>query len=51
MITFEWDEEKANENVRRHGIYFEDAVKIFNDPHRIVRLTMIALAMRSAGKQ
>ena len=37
MITFEWDEEKNSANVRRHGIYFEDAVHIFDDPIRIER--------------
>ena len=36
-MTFEWDEEKASENVRNRGIYFEDAELIFDDPFRIER--------------
>ena len=30
---FEWDEEKAASNYRKHGIFFEDAVSIFQDPN------------------
>ena len=29
---FEWDEQKAQANIRKHGISFEDAVSIFDDP-------------------
>lgn len=29
---FEWDAEKANLNVRNHGIHFEDAATVFMDP-------------------
>jgi len=29
---FEWDMEKAEANVRRHGIRFEIAVAVFDDP-------------------
>lgn len=32
-IIFEWDEAKAEANVRKHGIRFEDAAKVFNDPN------------------
>ena len=28
---FEWDEEKAKLNFKKHGISFEDAVKVFAD--------------------
>ena len=31
-IEFEWDEEKAEANVRKHGITFEEAAEIFFDP-------------------
>ena len=34
---FEWDENKASYNYRKHGIKFEDAVKVFNDPFRLSR--------------
>ena len=28
---FEWDETKASENVRKHGITFEEAASVFED--------------------
>jgi uncharacterized DUF497 family protein len=31
-VDFEWDEDKAAVNVRKHGIDFADAVGVFNDP-------------------
>jgi uncharacterized DUF497 family protein len=32
MILFEWDEKKAESNQRKHGITFDDAMKVFDDP-------------------
>lgn len=29
---FEWDEEKAIENLRRHGVAFVEAITVFGDP-------------------
>jgi len=29
---FEWDEQKAEINLQKHGIRFEDAARVFNDP-------------------
>ena len=29
---FEWDEEKNKRNLKKHGIMFEEAVLVFNDP-------------------
>lgn len=29
---FEWDDEKAQGNLKKHGISFEEAATIFNDP-------------------
>lgn len=29
---FEWDEAKAESNARKHGIRFEDAARVFDDP-------------------
>ncbi len=29
---FEWDEEKAKRNLKKHGVSFEEAATIFNDP-------------------
>ena len=34
-MQFEWDEEKAALNLRKHGISFEDAALVFNDEYRI----------------
>jgi len=31
-LEFEWDREKAAENVRKHGVGFEEAVSVFRDP-------------------
>ena len=30
-LTFEWEEGKAEENIRRHKISFEEAKTVFND--------------------
>lgn len=30
--VFEWDEEKAVKNFRKHGVRFETAIKVFDDP-------------------
>lgn len=29
---FEWDDNKAKSNLQRHGISFDEAAKIFDDP-------------------
>lgn len=29
---FEWDKQKAEINLRKHGIRFEDAARVFDDP-------------------
>jgi hypothetical protein len=31
-LIFEWDENKARENLRKHKVGFEEAKTIFNDP-------------------
>lgn len=31
----EWDDDKAEKNLKKHGIYFEDAARIFLDDNRI----------------
>ncbi|WP_204102734.1 MULTISPECIES: BrnT family toxin [Spirulina sp. CCY15215] len=31
-LQFEWDEQKANLNLKKHGINFEDAKAVFVDP-------------------
>jgi uncharacterized protein len=34
-MEFEWDSNKAHSNLRKHGVSFEDATRVFLDPHRI----------------
>lgn len=31
-IEFEWDDNKARSNVKKHGIAFEEAAEVFFDP-------------------
>jgi len=31
-LTFEWDELKAADNYRKHGVRFEEGATIFHDP-------------------
>lgn len=33
-MRFEWDEGKARANLAKHGISFDAAVKVFDDPNR-----------------
>ena len=34
-ILFEWDEEKAAVNEAKHGVSFEEAKTVFNDPFSV----------------
>lgn len=34
---FEWDANKAKINLHKHGIRFEDAVFVFDDPYHLSR--------------
>ena len=38
MLRFEWDPAKARTNQRKHGISFEDAMHVFDDPHALFEL-------------
>jgi uncharacterized DUF497 family protein len=31
-VKFEWDSEKAAENLRKHRVLFEEAASVFGDP-------------------
>ena len=31
-MQFEWDPKKAKQNIRKHGISFDEAVTVFYDP-------------------
>lgn len=33
MLTFEWDPDKAEANYAKHRIDFEDAARLFGEPH------------------
>ncbi len=35
-MRFEWDEAKAALNVRKHGVAFEVAARVWNDPRHLV---------------
>jgi uncharacterized DUF497 family protein len=35
QLEFEWDDRKAHENVRRHGVDFVDATGVFFDPRGV----------------
>lgn len=32
-MSFEWDNDKNQSNTTKHGISFEEAIAIFDDPH------------------
>lgn len=34
-LRFEWDESKSKQNVRKHGVSFEEAQTVFGDDHAI----------------
>lgn len=34
-LTFEWHERKARENLRKHGLSFEEAATAFRDPRSL----------------
>jgi uncharacterized DUF497 family protein len=33
MLRFDWDERKNRGNRAKHGVWFEEAQSVFNDPH------------------
>lgn len=35
MIRFEWDKEKAKANEKKHGVTFEEASTVFDDPYAV----------------
>ena len=35
MFLFEWDEAKAESNRRKHGVSFELAMQVFDDPYML----------------
>lgn len=47
---FEWDTNKAKSNVGKHGVRFEDAILVFDDPRHLSRQDRIENG-NIAGKQ
>ncbi len=35
VLEFEWHDDKAKENLRKHGVSFDEAKTVFNDPFSI----------------
>ena len=40
-LQFEWDEEKAALNRRKHRVSFDEAATVWNDPNRIVEPDLV----------
>lgn len=36
MLKFEWDELKNRSNRKKHGVWFEEAQQVFDDPNGIM---------------
>ncbi len=36
-MSYEWDEDKNDANIEKHGIDFRDAVRVFDDPNCMIR--------------
>ena len=36
-VRFEWDENKDRANIVKHGVGFDEARRVFSDPHLIIR--------------
>ncbi len=34
-VNYEWDQEKAESNLEKHGVSFEEATSVFGDPLHI----------------
>lgn len=37
-MGFEWDDEKNEANIHKHGLSFEDAQFAFSDPNRVIAI-------------
>jgi uncharacterized DUF497 family protein len=58
-VDFEWDEEKAERNRRKHGITFDEALTVFFDPfeltifdpdHSILEERFVSIGESSEGR-
>lgn len=59
MLRFEWDERKNKRNRTKHGVWFEEAQSVFDDPrgrlfqdpdHSEEEERFVLLGMSSAGR-
>lgn len=58
-LHFEWDDEKANSNLKKHGVSFAEAMSVFNDElsltiadelHAVAEYRLIDVGMSSRGR-
>ncbi len=35
-VVYDWDANKARNNLKKHGISFEEATEVFEDPSRVI---------------
>ncbi|HSU13434.1 MAG TPA: BrnT family toxin [Longimicrobium sp.] len=58
-MTFEWDPEKAQENLAKHGVSFEEATSVFGDPlsrviddpdHSTYEIRLLLFGRSNAGR-
>jgi uncharacterized protein len=59
MFKFEWDETKAQTNITKHAVTFEEAASIFGDPlaytfndpdHSVGEVRLLSLGLSHAGR-
>jgi len=59
MVRFEWDPEKARKNIKKHGVYFDEAATVFYDPlsatfddpdHSLGEHRLITVGVSSQGR-
>ena len=41
LFAFSWDDQKALQNERKHGLRFDDAVRVFEDPFALSEMDRI----------
>jgi uncharacterized DUF497 family protein len=58
-MRFEWDRDKAQRNLRKHGVSFDEAVTVFYDPlsatfddpdHSVAEQRFITIGYSSRGR-
>jgi uncharacterized DUF497 family protein len=50
-VKFEWDEDKNQENIRKHGIDFADAWEIFEAPMQTALDTRERIIVKTGGSE